>query len=390
MPSSSKEMVRVGILGSTGSIGTQTLEIVRAHPERFTIVALAAGRNVDLLERQVREFEPECVALHDTALAKDLSARLGRRVHGGSEGILDAARWPNVDVVVTAMVGSAGLLPTVAAIECGRRIALANKETMVVAGDLIRGLAEQFDSRILPVDSEHSAIYQCLIGEETDSVDRLILTASGGPFRERDMSTFESITLPEALSHPNWSMGSKITVDSATMMNKGLEVIEARWLFGIEASRIDVVIHPQSIIHSMVQFKDGSSKAQLGPPDMKVPIQYALSAPERWDASHPTVDWSKPQALTFEAPQAERYPNLALAYQALNVGGAMPAALNAANEEAVALFLGEKINFNRISSLIDSVMQRITPDAADSIEARLEIDIEARSLVKELAGVDAN
>jgi len=383
-------MVRLAILGSTGSIGTQTLDIVRALPERFCVVALAAGRNIDLLESQVREFEPECVALHDQALAVDLSRRLGRRVLGANEGILEAAQWPGVDVVVTAMVGSAGLLPTVAAIECGRRIALANKETMVVAGDLIRDLAEKMNSTILPVDSEHSAIFQCLVGEPEDSVDRLILTASGGPFRERAISTFESITLSEALNHPNWSMGPKITVDSATMMNKGLEVIEARWLFGIEESRIDVVIHPQSIIHSIVQFKDGSSKAQLGPPDMKVPIQYALSSPDRLEATHPTIDWSRAQSLTFEAPEPDRYPNLALAYQALEVGGAMPAVLNAANEAAVSLFLSEKINFNRISSLIESVMQRITPDVGDSIAARLETDLEARALVKELAGVAVN
>lgn len=382
--------IRIAILGSTGSIGTQTLEIISQYPDRFRAVVLAAGANIDKLEAQIRKYQPECAALFDSSKAKELSKRLGRTILDGAQGVLEAAKWPEVDIVVTAMVGSAGLLPTIAAIKSGRRIALANKETMVVAGDLIGVLAQQYGSEIVPVDSEHSAIYQCLIGEPENAVDRLIITASGGPFRDRPIETFKDITLAEALNHPNWNMGSKITIDSATMMNKGLEVIEARWLFDIVETKIDVVIHPQSIIHSMVQFSDGSTKAQLGPPDMKVPIQYALTSPERWTADHPTVDWSKTQSLTFDPPSPDRFPNLKLAFEALEIGGGMPAVLNAANEEAVSLFLNEKINFNRISSLIESVMQRIEPEAANSIEERLDIDLEARALAKELAGVDVN
>lgn len=370
--------VRLVVLGSTGSIGTQTLEVAREFPDRIRVVALAAGSNDALLEEQVREFRPERVAMADASAAARLSKRTGMPVGSGEEGVRAVAAHDPADVVITAMVGAAGLLPTLDAIALGRRIGLANKETMVVAGDLIREACERSGAHIIPVDSEHSAIFQCLAGEPLDAVRRLILTASGGPFRERPLDSFHRVTRAEALAHPNWSMGPKITVDSATMMNKGLEVIEARWLFDLPAEKIDVVIHPQSIIHSMVEFVDGSSKAQLGPPSMKVPIQYAISAPQRWPASHPTVDWGRPLDLTFSAPDPVRYPCLGLAWEALGQGGCSGAVLNAANEAAVAHFLAGRIGFTRIPELIRGAMQDLSGRDGMTLEARLKADSEAR------------
>lgn len=370
--------VRLVVLGSTGSIGTQTLEVAREFPDRIRVVALAAGSNDGLLEEQVRQFGPERVAMADPAAAARLSQRTGMQVESGEEGVRAVAAHDPADVVITAMVGAAGLLPTMDAIALGRRIGLANKETMVVAGDLIREACEHSGAHIIPVDSEHSAIFQCLTGEPQDAVRRLILTASGGPFRERPIDTFHLITREEALAHPNWSMGPKITVDSATMMNKGLEVIEARWLFDLPAEKLDVVIHPQSIIHSMVEFVDGSSKAQLGPPSMKVPIQYAISAPQRWPASHPTVDWGRSVDLAFSAPDPVRYPCLGLAWEALEQGGCSGAVLNAANEAAVAHFLAGRIGFTRIPDLIRGAMKDLDGRDGMTLDARLRADAEAR------------
>ncbi len=382
--------VRISILGSTGSIGTQTLDIARLFPERLKIVVLTAGSNVDLLSQQAAEFEPECVVIAETNRDALLKSSVTCNVLSGVSGLKAAASWPGVDIVVTALVGAAGLIPTLEAIKCGRRVALANKETMVVAGDLIQQMALEFDSHIIPVDSEHSAIYQCLVGEPRDSVDRLIITASGGPFLNRSVDTFDQITRAEALNHPNWKMGTKITIDSATMMNKGLEVIEARWLFGIDPERIDVVIHPESVIHSMVLFQDGSTKAQIGPPDMKVPIQYALSAPDRWTADHGVINWNVPLSLNFQAPDLVKYRCLSLAYEALREGGAMTAVMSAANEVAVGLFLDEKLGFSRIPGLIEDVMMRIQLPEGEGIESRIEADADSRRLAVELAGVDAN
>jgi 1-deoxy-D-xylulose-5-phosphate reductoisomerase len=382
----SEGKLRVAVLGSTGSIGTQTLEIARLFKDKIEIVVLTAGQNVDLLERQAAEFSPECVVIGSKEMARSVTHRFACTVLGGEDSLVEASTWPRVDVVVTALVGAVGLRPTVAALKLGRRIALANKETMVVAGDLVQQIAEQHGAEIIPVDSEHSAIFQCLLGETPSEVRKLILTASGGPFRDRSLDTFHSISKKEALNHPNWEMGAKITIDSATMMNKALEVIEARWLFDLPPEKIDVVIHPQSIIHSMVQFVDGSSKAQLGPPDMKVPIQYALSTPRRWEAPHPVVHWDVDQTLTFSAPNMERYPSLALAYDALHQSGAVPAILNAANEVAVALFLKDQISFRRITTLVQQVMASCTNRSENEIEARLEADQEARRKGVELAG----
>lgn len=381
-------MQRLCVLGSTGSIGTQTLDIVRLFPDRFRVVALTAGSNVDLLERQAREFAPACVVIASEEAAGDLSSRLsdtGVEVLSGPEGLCEAASQSNVDTVVAALVGFAGLESVLAALRAKKKVALANKETLVVAGALVDKALSDHGGVLIPVDSEHSAIFQCLVGEPHSGVEELILTASGGPFRTRPRGTFGTITREEALDHPNWSMGAKITIDSATMMNKGLEVIEARWLFGIDVERIGVVIHPQSIIHSMVTFADGSTKAQLGVPDMKVPIQYALSYPDRWPAPHARLDWSSIRSLDFETPDAERFPCLQLAYDALREGGAAPAVLNAANEQAVALFLEGRVRFNDISTIISDALAAISPRDARCLEDLKAVDEEARAFVVEHA-----
>ncbi|PEN12796.1 1-deoxy-D-xylulose-5-phosphate reductoisomerase [Longibacter salinarum] len=384
--SSSSDPQRVTVLGSTGSIGRQTLEVLRLFPERFTVSALTCGSNVDLLVQQAREFQPSCVAVGNPAYVESCREQLagtGIRVLAGPEGVCEGASQP-ADVVMAAILGFAGLEPVLAAIETGARIALANKETMVVAGDLVNRALDASGSTMIPVDSEHSAIFQCLAGETFGSVEEVILTASGGPFRQRPKHSFDQITKEEALDHPNWDMGAKITIDSATLMNKGLEVIEARWLFDLSPEEIRVLVHPQSIVHSMVAFSDGSIKAELGVPDMKVPIQYALTYPDRWPAPYERLDWTATASLDFEMPDTDRFPCLRLAYDALRQGGTAPAVLNAANEVAVELFLNEQIPFTLIPELIEEAMQNVAGPGVDSLDALKEVDAEARRVTKEL------
>ena len=338
---------------------------------------------------QARAFEPQCVVIGDEEhypFLKDNLRASGIRVLTGQEGLCEAVCRQDVDEVVAALVGFSGLRSVLAAIEAGKQVALANKETLVVAGELVYRTLAKYGGTLVPVDSEHSAIFQCLTGEPDQAVERLILTASGGPFRTRPLDAFASISLAEALKHPNWDMGAKITIDSATMMNKGLEVIEACWLFGIQADAVDVLVHPESIIHSMVEFKDGSTKAQLGVPDMKVPIQYALSYPERWPAPHPRIEWTDYAALHFETPDFNRFPCLKLAYDALSIGGSAPAVLNAANEVAVALFLEEKIRFMEIPALIEQVLSNMVLHKVDDLESYVAIDREARLFALEHYG----
>jgi 1-deoxy-D-xylulose-5-phosphate reductoisomerase len=353
---------KIAILGSTGSIGTQTLDVIAAHPEHFEVETLTANNNVELLARQAIRFQPNAVVIGNKELygaLKEVLAPHPIKVYAGCDAIAQVAALPSVDMVVTAMVGFSGLVPVVKAIEAGRHIALANKETLVVAGELITKLAVQHKVALLPVDSEHSAIFQCLQGEQYNPVEKIILTASGGPFRTKTSEELVYVTRDEALRHPSWNMGAKITVDSATLMNKGLEVIEARWLFDVPAERIEVLVHPQSVIHSMVQFTDGSVKAQLGVPDMKVPIQYALSYPYRLDSNFPRLDFTKYASLTFEQPDMQRFPALGLAFQALKDGGNRPCVMNAANEAAVEAFLCGRIGFTDIPKLIEQAMQQV-------------------------------
>ncbi len=383
----------LSILGATGSIGTQTLDIVRLFPDKLRVRALTGRSNADLLARQALEFRPDCVVIGDAAKAASLREALagtGIRVLEGLSGLCHAAALPEADVVVAAVVGVAGLEPVLAAIRAGKTIALANKETLVVAGALVNERLAQHGGTLIPVDSEHSAIFQCLVGEPAHAVESLVLTASGGPFRTRPVETFAQITRDEALQHPNWSMGAKITIDSATMMNKGLEVIEAHWLFDVQAGQIEVLIHPQSIIHSMVTFTDGSTKAQLGVPDMKVPIQYALSYPDRWPAPHPRIDWGQLKGLDFEPPDVGKFPCLRLAYEALAMGGTAPAVLNAANEQAVALFLKDRIQFVDIPRVVETALGKLARTVQPSYETLVEADAEARRLVLEHGGGVSN
>ncbi len=380
----------LAILGSTGSIGTQALEIVRLFPNHFQITVLSAGSSTDALIRQALEFEPECVVIGNSDDRPDVAEALkglNIEILSGEEGLVEAAAWPRTEIVLTALVGAVGLRPTVAAIRAGKRIALANKETLVVAGSIITGLAAEHDALLIPVDSEHSAIFQCLVGESSSAVESLILTASGGPFWSRPFETFSSITLDETLRHPTWTMGPKITVDSATMMNKGLEVVEAHWLFGVDANRIEVVVHPQSIVHSMVVFVDGAIKAQLGLPDMKVPIQYALCFPERRGAAHARIDWGVNSTLTFEPPDLGRFPCLQIAYDALRAGGAAPAIMNAANEQAVQLFLEQRIGYTDIPLLIERVLSELEDEHSVTIDDLMHADRRSRQRTKELAKV---
>ena len=381
--------IGLAILGATGSIGTQTLEIVRLFPDRFRVVALTGNGNADLLAAQAREFRPEVVVIGDEAKAnqlRDALAGLNIEVLVGASGLEAAATASGVDTVVAAVVGFAGLRPTLAAIKAGKTIALANKETLVVAGELVQSLVAAHETVVLPVDSEHSALFQCLVGEPPGAVEKITLTASGGPFRTRAAGTFDAITRAEALNHPNWDMGAKVTIDSATLMNKGLEVIEARWMFDIEPERIDVLVHPQSIVHSLVHFVDGSVKAQLGVPDMRVPIQYALSFPDRWSAPHPRIDWTELPTLDFEPPDTDRFPCLRLAFEALEAGGTAPAVLNAANEAAVALFLDEQIGFTDIPRLVEAALERADLSAPHAVDALEAVDRAARARVRELHG----
>ena len=372
------------VLGSTGSIGTQTLEVVR-EIGGINIAALSANSNVDLLEKQAREFKPSLVCMMDEKCALELSTRLSDtniEVVSSMDGLITAATHPDADTVVNSVVGNIGLRPTVEAIKAGKDIALANKETLVTSGELVMKLVNEKGVNMYPVDSEHSAIFQSLQGNSMNKIERIWLTASGGPFRGRkDLS---NVTLSEALDHPNWSMGKKITIDSATMMNKGLEVIEAKWLFDVELDRIRVVVHPQSIVHSMVEYEDGAVIAQLGIPDMKVPIQYALTYPKRLKNSFPKLNFFEHNELTFEKPDLKVFRCLALAFEAINIGGTMPAVLNGANEAAVALFLEGRIGFNDIPALIEKTMGAYTVKYDYSLEDVLEADSFAREYVYRL------
>lgn len=379
-------MKQIAILGSTGSIGTQTLDVVRQHPDAFSVYALSANRSVDLLIQQALEFNPAVVCIADKRYyqpLRDALSDLPIRVMAGEEAIAEMVTIPAIDVVVAAMVGYAGLLPTMQAIRAKKTIALANKETLVVAGEIICRLAQRYKVPILPVDSEHSAIFQSLVGEEVQSIEKLLLTASGGPFRTFTYEQMQHVTAAQALKHPNWEMGAKITVDSASMMNKGFEVIEARWLFDIPVEKIQVLVHPQSVVHSAVQFVDGSVKAQLGTPDMRMPIQYALTYPHRWPSDVPRLDLFSTNQLTFEEPDLQRFPNLRLAYEAMKKGGNMPCILNAANEVVNLAFREEKCGFLQMSDVIAKTMERTAFIAEPTYEDYVLTDTEARKIATE-------
>ena len=377
---------QIAILGSTGSIGTQTLQVVEEHPECFEVYAITANTRVDELIAQARKFMPEAVVIADETKYPKLKEALDDlpiKVYAGYEAICQIVESGPIDIVVTAMVGFSGLRPTINAIKAGKAIALANKETMVVAGELINALAMEHKTPILPVDSEHSAIFQCLAGEMHNKVEKLILTASGGPFRAFTKEQLEHVTKEQALKHPNWSMGAKITIDSASMMNKGFEVMEAKWLFGVGAQDIEVVVHPQSVIHSMVQFEDGAIKAQLGTPDMRLPIMYALTYPSRLPSSFGRLDWNNIKEFTFEKPDLELFPNLRLAYEALAKGGNIPCVVNAANEICVAAFLNNRVKFTDMPRLIERAMNEATYILKPSLDDYLETDKEIRRIVEE-------
>jgi len=381
-------MRTIAILGSTGSVGVTTLDVVSRFRDRFRVAALGAGRNIDLLAAQVRSFAPELVAVADEASAQRLRERLGPAtpcIMIGLEGAVAVATHPSAELVVSAMVGALGLRPTLRAIESGKDIAFANKEVLVMAGEVVTRAAHSYSIHLLPVDSEHNALFQCLDGRPRTAIKRLILTASGGPFRTLPIERFTQVTVAEALKHPIWNMGSKITIDSSTLMNKGLEVIEAYWLFGVEADRIAVVVHPQSVIHSMVEMVDGSVLAEMAVPDMAIPAAYALAYPERLPLSHlRPLSLLDCGPLTFEAPDLERFPCLRLAYEALRAGGTMPACLNAANEELVAGFLNHRLRFPEIWQHLETVMERYSNSPARTLEDVLEADSWARSAVHEL------
>lgn len=375
----SENKKKIAILGSTGSIGTQALQVIRNHPDQFEAFVLTANNQVDLLIQQAREFLPDAVVISNDTLypkLKEALSDLPIKVYAGADALAQVVQSESVDMVLTAMVGFCGLRPTIEAIKSGKPIALANKETMVVAGALINDLTHQYQVPIYPVDSEHSAIFQCL--EQNNAIEKIILTASGGPFRKTALRDLMNVTRKEALKHPNWNMGAKITIDSATMMNKGFEVIEAKWLFGLNTNQIDVVVHPQSIIHSMVQFQDGSVKAQMGLPDMKLPIQYALSYPNRLQTNSPRLDFAHHASLTFEEPDLKRFRNLHLAYKAISKGGTAPCALNAANEVVVEAFLHDKIGFMEMPELIEKAITQTSYVEKPTLEDYFEVDKEAR------------
>ena len=380
-------MKQIAILGSTGSIGTQTLDVVRQHPNEFSVYALSAHRSLDLLIQQALEFNPAVVCIADERLYQPLREALSDlpiKVMAGEKAIAEMVTMPAIDVVVAAMVGYAGLRPTIEAIKAKKTIALANKETLVVAGEIICRLSKRHQVSILPVDSEHSAIFQCLVGEDMHSVEKLLLTASGGPFRTFTYEQMQHVTAAQALQHPNWEMGAKITIDSASMMNKGFEVIEARWLFDIPVEKIQVLVHPQSVIHSAVQFVDGSVKAQLGTPDMRIPIQYALTYPARWLSDVPRLDLFAVKQLTFEEPDMQRFPNLRLAYEAMEKGGNMPCILNAANEVVNLAFREGKCGFLQMSEVIEQTMGTTSFITEPTYEDYVQTDKEARKIAKEL------
>jgi len=377
----------IAILGSTGSIGTQALEVIRQNPERFKVFVLTANNNAELLIKQALEFNPAYVVLTSEAKIAEVRNALsssGTKVLFGLDELCEVLSRPEISLVLTAMVGFAGLIPTLAAIKAGKDIALANKETLVVAGELVNSLAKEHGVKILPVDSEHSAIFQCLAGEERNPIEKIYLTASGGPFRGRDADFLATISRKEALKHPNWVMGEKITIDSASLMNKGLEVIEAKWLFDLDVSQIDVIVHPQSIVHSIVQFRDGSMKAQMGLPDMKLPIQYALAYPERIENTFPRFNFLDYPNLSFEQADKKTFRNLALAFEALNTGGNMPCVINAANEVVVAEFLNNRLGFLQMSDVIEKCMSEISFIADPLLDDYMETDRITRIYAQEL------
>ncbi|NCO65842.1 MAG: 1-deoxy-D-xylulose-5-phosphate reductoisomerase [Candidatus Aquicultor secundus] len=377
------------ILGSSGSIGLQTIDVVKRYPELFNVVGLAVNKSIDALEQQIKELRPKAVVVVDAEKAQELS----RRIAGTSnipelltsiEGLEQLAAHPEADLVLNALVGSVGLRPTLAALRAGKTLALANKESMVAGGAIVAKVREETGAEILPVDSEHNAIFQCMVGERKREIKRLIVTASGGPFRGRTFSELESVTVEEALKHPRWTMGPKITIDSATLMNKGLEVIEAHWLFDLPYEQIDVIVHPQSIIHSMVEFEDGSIKAHLGQTDMRIPIQYTLSYPDRLPAPLPSLDFVEVGKLTFEKPDVRNFPCLAYAYEAIRLGKTYPAVLNATNEQAVAAFLSKKIRFTDIPNIIKQVIERHEPGDETDLGIVLETEHRAREYADRL------
>lgn len=388
-------MKSISILGSTGSIGVNTLKVVEHLKDEFRIVALGAGSNVEILAEQIKQFQPELVAVKDENCAQKLLENLHRieaktpRIELSEKGLIDVATHEQAEIVVSATVGAVGFVPTLRAIESGKRIALANKETLVMAGELMTTAAEKFGAEILPVDSEHNALHQCLRGETKVEVKRLILTASGGPFRTKSKAEIENATIEEALNHPNWKMGAKITIDSATLMNKGLEVIEAHWLFGFSADEISVIVHPQSVIHSMVELVDGSIIAQLGVTDMKHAIQYALTYPNRKESCLESLDFTKVTNLQFEQPDLEKFPCLALAYRALRAGGTLPAVLNAANEISVQAFLDGKIRLSEIAQINETVMNLHEIKSANSLETILLADTWARESARKMLDAKA-
>ena len=376
---------QIAILGSTGSIGTQALQVIEEHPDLYEAYALTANNQVELLAEQARKFMPAAVVIANEAKylqLKEMLADLPIQVYAGADALCEIVEAKPIDVVLASMVGYAGLRPTMNAIRAGKAIALANKETLVVAGELINALAQQYHTPILPVDSEHSAIFQCL--EPGNALEKVILTASGGPFRKFTMEQLQHVTKEQALKHPNWDMGAKITIDSATMMNKGFEVIEAKWLFGVRPDQIEVVVHPQSVIHSMVQYEDGAVKAQLGMPDMRLPIQYAFSYPQRIKASFDRLDFSTLKELTFEQPDTNRFRCLALAYEALNRGGNMACIVNAANEVVVSAFLKDRIPFLRMSEVIEQSMVKVPFIQTPTYEDYVATDAEARRVAESL------
>lgn len=384
-------MKQIAILGSTGSIGTQTLDVVRQHPNDFAVYALSANRSVDLLIQQALEFNPAVVCIADPQYyprLRDALSDMPIKVMAGMDAIVEMVTMPAIDVVVAAMVGYAGLRPTIEAIRAKKTIALANKETLVVAGEIICRLAQHHKVAILPVDSEHSAIFQSLVGENTASVEKLLLTASGGPFRSFTYEQMQHVTAKQALQHPNWEMGAKITIDSASMMNKGFEVIEARWLFDIPVDRIQVLVHPQSIVHSAVQFVDGSVKAQMGAPDMRMPIQYALTYPERWQSKVPRLDLFATHQLTFEEPDMQRFPNLQLAYDAIRQGGNMPCVLNAANEVVNLAFRENRCGFLQMSDVIARTMAQANFIPQPTYEDYVLTDKQARQIAKQSLNIN--
>ncbi|MCJ8209622.1 1-deoxy-D-xylulose-5-phosphate reductoisomerase [Mucilaginibacter sp. RS28] len=387
MSSITNKVKNIAILGSTGSIGTQSLEVIAANPELFQAVVLTAQNNAELLIEQCRQFSPDYAVICNESKYEQVKQALSgtlTKVLSGYESIKEIVSLPEIDIVVTAMVGFSGLEPTINAIKAGKDIALANKETLVVAGELVTALAEKHGVKLLPVDSEHSAIFQCLAGEENNPIEKIIITASGGPFRGKDRTLLADVTREQALKHPNWVMGAKITIDSASLMNKGLEVIEAKWLFNLDIDQIEVVVHPQSIIHSMVQFRDGSIKAQMGLPDMKLPIQYALAYPNRVDNNFKRFDFTAYPNLTFEKPDTDTFRNLDLAFTALKAGGNAPCIINAANEIAVAGFLNNEVGFLAMSDVIESCLQQLPYIEQPSLDDYLNTDKETRILAQHL------